>query len=80
MATSPNLPPGPQRVDLRPAHERRRQRRYLAGVLIIAGLVILFLVLWFLRFANTGPARRNPGSHQQSPAGILLPVPGSMAA
>jgi hypothetical protein len=49
-------------------------------VLIIAGLVILFLVLWFLRFANTGPARRNPGSHQQSPAGILLPVPGSMAA
>ena len=78
MATDPNLPRKLHLVDTGPRRQRRSFRRYFIGALIIATLVVLFLVLWFLRFANTGPAQR-PGNPQQAPAGVLLPASGSMA-
>jgi len=67
MATNPKLPdqvrPGPQAVPgLVTRREQEALRRYVATALILLGILIVALVVWFVRSAGRGPASRPAAS------------------
>ena len=61
MATNPKLPDrtqaGPQAVPgIVTRREQQALRRYVVTALIILGILIVALVVWFVRSAGKGPA------------------------